>query len=184
MLGALPACQELVDVREPVPHGVERGALQVQVERREHIDASWLRGDTRERLGDLLTDHVHEVRRLVVHGARHDSERLFDCRLGHLGRDELLIGHRLQYDVAAFDRPLGIGKWRPGAWALNHAGNQRRLAEAQVGDILAEEEPRRLGNTMNGKGAALSQVDVVEIQLENLVLGRPPFEDERHDRFA
>ena len=50
--------------------------------------------------------------------------------------------------------------------------------------MLAEKEPGSLCDAMDREGAALSQVDVVQIQLEDFVLRCAPFQDERHERLA
>ena len=45
----------------------------------------------------------------------------------------------------------------------------RRLADADVGDVLPEEEAGGLGDAVNGERAALAEVDVVEVELEDFV---------------
>ena len=77
---------------------------------------------------------------------------------------------------------LANGERGPGLWmtpAISAASRQ-----AEVGDVLAEEEPRRFGHAVDRERPALPEVDVVEVQLEDLVLRRAPLEDERHQHLA
>ena len=57
----------------------------------------------------------------------------------------------------------------------------RRLAQRHVRDVLGEEQPRRFGDAVDGERAALAERHVVQVQLEDLVLGQPALEDERHE---
>ena len=76
------------------------------------------------------------MRRLVVHAARHDLQRLTAALREFVRGDVNLVGHRLQHDVPALDRRLGIGKRRAPRRALNHTGNQRRLAQPRFATSL------------------------------------------------
>ena len=57
----------------------------------------------------------------------------------------------------------------------------RRFADGEVRDVLAEEDARRFGHAVDRERAALAEIDVVQIQLEDLVLRRAPLEHERHE---
>ena len=73
---------------------------------------------------------------------------------------------------------LANGERDAGLWmtpAMSAASLMR-----EVGDVLAEEDARRLGDAVDRERAALPEVDVVEIQLEDLVLRGAPLEHERH----
>ena len=60
--------------------------------------------------------------------------------------------------------------------AISAASDSVRLL-----DVLAEEDPRRLGDAVERERAAMAEIDVVQIQLEDLVLGRLGLEDHRHE---
>ena len=64
---------------------------------------------------------------------------------------------------------------------LDDAGDQRRFRQRQVADVLAEEDPRGLGDAVQRERAAVAEIDVVQIQLEDLVLGRLGLENQRHE---
>ena len=69
--------QQLVDVCQPAANGVLRDALQVEVERRIHIDRFVVfGGETRIALGESLVDEVDEVRRLGFERTLNDRQRL------------------------------------------------------------------------------------------------------------
>ncbi len=152
----------------------------MRVERGEHLDAIGVLRQPRKLLAQRLAHDVHEVRRLGVERALHDFDGLGRRARGGIGRDELFFRHRAQHDVATLAAPGRRRKRRPVVRRLNDAGDGGRLAEREVGDVLAEEEARGLGDAVHGKRAALAEVDVVEIQLEDLVLRRLALEDDRH----
>jgi hypothetical protein len=67
---------------------------------------------------------------------------------------------------------------------LDHAGERRGLGERQVDDVLAEVEPRRFGEAVHRERAAVAEVHLVQVQLEDLILGQPALRDHRHELFA
>ena len=93
---ALAARQDRVDADEPVTHGVLRDLLQVDVERRIHVD----------RTGHLvavlqfLTDVIDEVRRLVLERPRRYLQRLAAGTGRRILADESRLRHFLEDDVA------------------------------------------------------------------------------------
>ena len=69
--------QQLVDACQPAANGVLRDALQVEVERRIHIDRFVaFGGETRIALGESLVDEIDEVRRLGFERTLNDRQRL------------------------------------------------------------------------------------------------------------
>ena len=66
---------------------------------------------------------------------------------------------------------------------LDDAGDERRLREGDVAHVLAEVNLRRFGHAVQGKRAAMAEIDVVQVELEDLVLGRLRLEDDRHEGF-
>ena len=91
---------------------------------------------------------------------------------------QLRVDHRAQDDVAPFLRAFGIAERRQPRRRLNQAGDRRGLAERHVADVLAEEDARRLGDAVNLERSALAERDVVQIELEDLVLGEARFQDD------
>src|SRR6185436_8531567 len=82
------------------------------------------------------------------------------------------------------DRRFRIGKRGTPRRALNHAGNERCLTQIEIRDVLAEEDARRFSDTVHRERPALTEVDVIEIELEDLFLRRASLEDERHHDLA
>ena len=169
-----------VDRHQSVGERVLRQALQVRVERREHLDPIGALGEPRKLLAQRLADHVDEVGGLCVERPSHHLDGLGAGARGGVGGNELLLGHRAQDDVAPLPAPRGRGKRRPVVGRLNHAGDGGRLAQREVHDVFPEEQPRGFGDAVHGKRAALPEVHLVEIELEDLLLRRLPLEDERH----
>ena len=174
--------QQLVHLRQAVAHRVLREALQVQVERRVDVEALGTLDQCREPLGQLLADHVDEVRRLGLERARHDR------RAARAAADSAASGRRTR------PRPSPAARRCAGPWPASGAVNGDRLegdwmtpaivaasASDQVGDVLAEEQLRALGHAVDRERPALAEVHLVQVQLEDLVLRGPPFEHHRHE---
>ena len=60
---------------------------------------------------------------------------------------------------------------------MNHAGDSRRLGEREVFQLLAEEDARRLADAAHGNRAALSQVNLVAVEREDVLLPYPALDD-------
>ena len=176
-----PPRQDLVDAQDPFAHHVLRDALQVDVERGVDVESRGRAGHTRQLLRHRLSHEVDEVRRLRLERALHDDERLAAGARRGIGRDEARLGHRPQHDVAPLPAPIPRVERRPHAGRLDDARNRRGFAQRQVRHVLAEEEPRRFGHPMDGEGAPLAEIHLVQVQLENLVLGGLALQDERHE---
>ena len=69
--------------------------------------------------------------------------------------------------------------WRKGfksVGALNHAGQQRALGQIELAHILAEVGLRGLAKSVDREAAALAEVDLVGVHLEDLLLGEAVLE--------
>ena len=95
--------QQLVDLRQAVADRVLRQALQVQIERRVHVDGlrwSWSSGRDTARSSAWSTKSTKYG--ASASSARCDNgQRLAGRAVGRVLFDEAGIGHRLQDDVAA-----------------------------------------------------------------------------------
>jgi hypothetical protein len=87
----------------------------------------------------------------------------------------------VEHDVPALNRALRLAERRVNGRRLDHAGDERGLADAQVRHVLAEEQPRRLRYAVNRKRSPLAEIHLVQVQLEDLVLRRLLLEDEGHE---
>jgi hypothetical protein len=72
-------------------------------------------------------------------------------------------------------------EWRPYRRRLDDAGNRRGFRDRDITDVFPEEQPRGLGDAVHRERTALTQVDLVQVQLENLVFRGLALEDERHE---
>ncbi len=175
--------QALVDRRDTLGHGLLRETLQVQIECRVDFHPRASAEHALEVFFDLLAGVVDEVRRLVLDGPRRNHQRLGRGLAGVGVGDGAGVDHGAQHDVAPFARAFGIAERREPRRRLDEPGNRRRLGERQVADVLAEEDARRFRHAVYGKGAALAEHDVVQVQLEDLLLGEARLEHERHELF-
>ena len=132
---------------------------------------------------ELFLHELDEVRRLgcVERAGLHHQRRLLRaCPLG-VG-DEARILHRAQHHGAPLLGALGMTERVVGVGRLDHAGEQRRFLERQVGHVLAEVRVRRLAHAVDAERADLTEVDLVQVQLEDLLLGGMALEDEGDER--
>jgi hypothetical protein len=96
-------------------------------------------------------------------------------RLG-LGALGLVLGdgaglhHRVEHQVAALDGAVGMAEGIEVAGALNDAGEHGALGQIELAHILAEVGLRGLAEAVDGKAAALAEVDLVGVHLEDLLL--------------
>jgi hypothetical protein len=174
---ALTAGEQLVDFGQSVTNGVERQPLQVQVERRVDVHRAVAgRGQARVVVLERLGDVVDEVRRFGFERARHDRQRFLGGLVCGILADIARGRHRLQHDVATVTAAGGVPERRERRWRLDDTGNGGRLGKRQIADVLAEKKPGGFRHAADAERAALAERDVVQIELENLVLGRPALE--------
>jgi hypothetical protein len=175
----LLAPDHLVDLGQALAQHVLGLRLQGQVER--GVDGQVLGGEVLlvVALGELLLDEVDEIRRVrsVEGGALH-AYGLRDRRLRRGLVHEARLLHGPQHLVAALRRALGVAVRVVGIRGLDHAREQGGLREREVAHVLVEVHPRGLTHAADAERADLAEVDLVEIQLEDVLLVRAPFEDE------
>ena len=174
----------LLETLEPLGDGALRRLLQVHVERRVDLQPLGLEL-LAVALGQLALDEVDEVRRLgSLLGARPRRDRLLH-RLSHRRVvDSSLVPHQAEDQVAPLPGALGIPKRRVGVGGADHPGQRRRLGEIEVRHLLAEVVAGRLADAGDRDRAAPPEVDLVQVGLEDLVLGVAGVEHHGHDRLV
>ena len=147
------------------------------------VDGPRAAQEARVLVGQLLAEQVDEVRGLGLHRPGHRLHRLPAGPLGGGLADVAGVGHGLQHDVPPVARSRGRRERRVPARRLDDARNRRGLRERDVRDVLAEEDARRFRHTVDGVRAALAEVHLVEVQLEDVVLRGARLEDDRQELF-
>ena len=174
--------------REPLAHARRGDRLQDRIERGE--DPQALAG---ERLGgiarlQLAADEVDEVRRVVpVLHRRAQHHRLGACRRGLGGVDRAPLEHRREHDIASRARPIEVAIRRVPVGRADDAGEERHLGGREVAELFAEVELCRFRDAEDAFRAALAEVDLVQVQLQDLRLRVATLGDDGHhelDRFA
>ena len=143
------------------------GLLHVEVER--GVDPEprpvQVRAEARVQLLPHPLDEV--LRDAAVVRAGGEQQRVGLPSLGLVRREETVVAQQVQHRVAALDAEVGV---LPGIVArrrLGDGGERRGLRDVQVADRLPEVALRR---GLHAEGA-VAEVDLVEVQLEDLVLG-------------
>ena len=108
-------------------------------------------------------------------------QRLGLGALGLVLGDGAGLDHRIEHQVAPLDGAVGMAEGIEVIGPLNHARQQRAFGQIELAHILAEVGLRRLAEAVDGKAAALAQVDLVGVHLEDLLLGEAVFKLEGDD---
>ncbi len=105
--------------------------------------------------------------------------------LACLRRDVAVRDHLSEHAIARLHGPLGMLVRRGVAVRrADDARQKRRLAERNVVNVVIEVCQRALGKTVDPKAAAVAQINLVGVELENLLLGKAVLEFERHHGFG
>ncbi len=134
----------------------------------------------------MVLDHVHEIGSAAgVHGAGDQAQALLACGFGLFGRDGTVFDHKLEDAVAGFSGTLrlAVGR-RVAVGSADDPGQKGGLAEVQVANVFAEISQRGFAEAVNGKAAAVAQVDFVGVELENLLLVEAAFQLKRDHQFG
>jgi hypothetical protein len=81
----------------------------------------------------------------------------FVARSAASAETNFLLGHRVEDNVAAFDGAIRMRERAIGCRALDHARDQGRLLEAEIGDVLAEEQRAASATPWIAKRSALAR---------------------------
>src|ERR1700739_1895202 len=101
--------------------------------------------------------------------------------LGLLLVDGASFNHRVQYEVAPLNGAIRVAKWIEVVGPLDDAGKHRALSQIQLLNILAKVRLCGLAESINREAAALAQVDLVRVRLENLFLREAMFQVKGHE---
>ena len=101
-------------------------------------------------------------------GARRSGSAL--ALAGLARRDGAGLDHGIEHDVAPLHGALGMAIRIEVARALDHAGEQSALCGVELAQVLAEVGLRGLAEAVDGIAAALAEVDLVGVHLEDLLL--------------
>jgi hypothetical protein len=130
---------------------------------------------------EALTDEIDEVGRLEIERAGGHLHRIVDGPVGGVGGDVTGVGHCPQHYVAAILGPVDVGEGRVIARRLDHPGDERAFAQAEVAEVLGVEDAGRLGHAVQRERAAMPEINLVEIQLENFFLRGLHFQHHGHE---
>ena len=172
----LPA-NNLVDIAHADLYGLGGGALQVGVER--GVDAQALVGEVlvADALDELVVDEVDEVGGFAgVDVGRSETEGLGLGAGGFAGSDGAGFDHGVEHEVAALHGALGMAVGVQAVGAVDDAGEEGALGGVELREVLAEEGLGGFAEAVDGEAAALAEVDLVGVHLEDLLLGEAGFE--------
>ncbi len=93
------------------------------------------------------------------------------ARVGFGGGDGAGLDHGVEDEVAALDGAVGMAVGVEVVGALDDAGEQGALGEVELAEVFAEEGLGGFAEAVDGEGAALAEVDLVGVHLEDLLLG-------------
>ena len=186
--GLVQLADELVDVLHADLDGFGGGALQFGVER--GVDAEALVGEVlvADAFDELVVDEIDEVGSFAgVDVGWSEAEGFGFGAAGFAGGDGAGFDHGVEDDVAAFHGALGMAVGIEASGRLDGAGEECALGEVELLKVFAEEGLSGLAEAVDGVAAALAEVDLVGVHLEDLLLVEAIFElegDEDLDELA
>src|ERR1700683_4063764 len=161
------------------------GALKVGVERGVNTIALRLQVGFGELLKKVVFHHVHKIGRgNAAEASDHEVKLVFLGAIGLLLGDVAVLDHLRENTIAPFDGALHVPLG--GRITIRRAYNSRQeghFREIHLANILAEIGLSAFAESPNGKAAAITQVNFVRVQLENLLLRKTLVNFKSHQRF-
>jgi hypothetical protein len=134
---------------------------------------------------DAAQHLVDEERRLEgLVEALLQAKRLVPRVLELLRGKPSVLGHQVEHLIPPDPRAVGMAKRGVEIWRVDQTGNRRRFGDGQVTRLLAEERARPLTHAEDTDRFGLPEINVVEVGLENLLLGHARLEDQREHRLV
>ena len=167
---------ELVDVLHSDLDGLGGGTLKFGVER--GVDAEALVGDVlvADVLDELVVDEVDEVGGFAgVDVWRGEAEGFGLCGLRLTGGDGAGFDHGFEDYVAALHGALGMAVGVEASGGLDGAGEECTFGEVELLEIFSEEGLGGFAETVDGVAAALTEIDLVGVHLEDLLFVKAGF---------
>ena len=175
----------LLELRDALAQRDRREALRAAVERRVDAQPIGLEHARVVDVGELAAQQVQEipgVARVGGHRGEPQAARPAPWRGPPASSRpccSIISSTRLRRRTARSGLAIG----REPVRALDHRREQGRLGDVELARALAEEDVRRLADAVDRRGTALSEIDLVQVGLEDLVLVVTSLDDERHRGF-
>jgi len=173
---------DFINVAHSDLNGVGSNLLEVGVER--GVDAEVLMREVliADALDELVVDEVDEVGGFAgVDVGRRKAERFSLGFLGLRGGDGFGFHHGVEDDVAALHGAFGVAIGVAVAGVLQKTGESCALCEIELAQVLAEKHLGRLAKSVDLITAAVTEVHLVGIHREDLLLVEPGLELQRDE---
>ena len=155
-------------------HGLDRlggSVLKLRVERGVDAQALSVHVLVAELLHQLLMNEIDEIGGLAgVHIPGREPDGLGLGAVRFVPGDGVCVYHRIEHQVAPLHGAVVVLERREIIRPLDHARDQGALRQVELANVLAEVGLRRLAETVDAEAAALAEVDLVGVHLENLLL--------------
>ncbi len=182
---AVQFADHLVDIFHADLDGFGGGALEFWIERGVDAEALMREALVADALDELIVDEIDEVGGFAgVDVGWGEAEGLGLGAAGLGGGDGTGLDHGVEDDVAALHCALGVLIGGEVVGALDHASEEGGLGEIELAEIFAEVGLGGLAEAVDGEAAALAEVDLVGVHLEDLLLVEAGFELEADDDLA
>ena len=133
----------------------------------------------------LILDHIDKISRGAgVQGRANKAQGNLLCGFGLFRREDPVVHHFSEYRISGLRGSLGLA-FRRGipVGRANDPGQECRFAKSQLAHILAEKSLGGLSEPANDKAPPVSQVHLVGVKLEDLLLGETLLQEKRHVHF-
>ena len=116
--------------------------------------------------------------------ARHNVERRALSLLNLLRLDEAILLHLVQHAIARFGGALRTAIGRGVAiGGADNTGEKGGLVHGDIANVFIEIGERAFGKAVDGKAAAIAEINLVGVELENLLLVKTVLEFDSHNGF-
>ncbi len=176
---SLPAVPALIN-RQTIEHRLVCCALPIYVERGIDPQSPFMHLVGAVFVLQITSHFLYKIRRQRIEIMRQIQLQWRVARFGSLaGSDLAILEHRIDDQIAAAQRTLGMNNRRIINRRLGQSRDQGRLFQRELFGRLAEIKLRRRLESVN----PVPEIDLVCVQSEDLVLGKSPLDLDGQQRF-
>ena len=178
---AAPALR-LVVIDEPGRHGLARHHLQLRIQRGSYRQTAFIKLLLAVALEQVAADLFGEIlagESMRAIGVAGDSQRILARDVGVGLLDPAIFQQAIDHVIAPLDRAVMVAHRIQRPRRFRQRGEEGRLRHREFVDRLVEIDQRRRGDAVGAE----AEIDFVEIEFEDLVLGIGALEPHRQQRF-
>ncbi len=182
----VPLADKFIDIAHADLNSFCRCSLQLRIERGIDAQRTRARGvGVAQPLHDLFVYEIHEVGCLTgVDVGWREVKRLGLGTRGFSGSDCPGLDHRIKHYITALGCPVRMPIRVAAVGVLDESGDKCTLIQVELTKVFAKVGLGSLAKAVDGVRAALADIDLIRIHLEDLRLAEASLELERNHQFS